>query len=81
MHSLFTEHRDLDHCDKEGLPRPQFHNEPVTDDEGKNGHKVWVILGKERLELPIAFPSLREGRERLAKQVLGRLLSRGKEGK
>jgi hypothetical protein len=71
----------LDYCDKDGSPRHQFHQEVVTDGDGKTGHKVWVIMGMERLELPVTFASLNEGRERVAKQVLGRLRSQGKKGK
>jgi hypothetical protein len=40
---------------------------------GKKGYKVWVISGAERLELPATFTNINEGRERVAKQVLGRL--------
>jgi hypothetical protein len=68
--------RHLDFCDGIGLSQPQFHHEIVTDSEGKNAHKVWVVLDLERLELPVTFPSLSVGRERVAKQVLRRLRSR-----
>jgi len=59
-------------------PGPSFHDEIVTDDKGQNGHKI--CLGMERLGLPVAFPNLSVGRERVAKQVLGRLQSRTKTG-
>lgn len=36
-------------------------------------YKVWIIMGSEKLELPVTFSNIDEGRERLAKQVLGRL--------
>jgi hypothetical protein len=35
-------------------------------------------MGSERLELPVTFPNEAQGRERVAKQVLNRLLSRAK---
>jgi len=71
----------LDLCTKQGAPQPQFHQKPVTDDSGKITHKVWIIMGNEKLELPVTFTTVGEGRERVAKQVLGRLRSQGKTDK
>ncbi|KAF9005117.1 hypothetical protein BDQ17DRAFT_1471311 [Cyathus striatus] len=61
-------------CFRQNIPQPQFHDEK----QGLSKHKVWVVHGAERLELPIAFNSVSEGRERLAKQTLQRLRSRFK---
>jgi len=71
----------LDYCGKEGVALPQFHQKAITDDKGKVSHKVWVIMGNEKLELPVTFATVIEGRERVAKQVLGRLRSKGKSNK
>ncbi|KII84788.1 hypothetical protein PLICRDRAFT_179128 [Plicaturopsis crispa FD-325 SS-3] len=65
----------LEHCDQKSIPRPHFHDELVADPKGDKAHKVWVIMGKERLELPVTFPDVQKGRERVAKQVLARLRS------
>ncbi|KAJ3537225.1 hypothetical protein NM688_g6720 [Phlebia brevispora] len=64
-----------DHCAKQSLSAPQFCNEVVTDDKGDSKHKVWVIIGKQKYELPIKFNSLSQGQERVAKKVLEQLRS------
>ena len=43
--------------------------------------KVWIIMGKERLELPTRFSDLTAGKERVAKSVLGRLKGQSKKRK
>ena len=43
-------------------------------------YKVWVVHGKERLELPTLYHSVDEGEHRLAKQVLQRLKSQARSG-
>ncbi|KAH9940613.1 hypothetical protein B0H21DRAFT_754394 [Amylocystis lapponica] len=63
-----------DHCSTAGLSNPQFYNELVTEGQ-ETKHKVWVIVGKQRLELPITFSSLSQGQERVAKKVLEQLRS------
>ena len=63
----------LDYCVKENLGTPEFCNEIVTEEKGENKHKVWVIIGKHKHELPIAFDSLSQGQERVAKKVLEQL--------
>lgn len=73
----------LDYCSKKGLPEPLFHDKIATDAKGKISpgklmHKVWIVMGGEKLELPVTFRRVNEGRERLAKQVLGRLRSQEK---
>ena len=73
--------KTLDYCTEEGVAQPQFHQMAVTDDSGKITYKVWIILGNEKLELPVTFATVNEGRESVAKQVLGRLRSQGKKNK
>ena len=63
-----------DYCTTAGLSTPQFCNEMVTEGQ-ETRHKVWVIVGKQRLELPITFSSLSQGQERVAKKVLEQLRS------
>ena len=57
------------------LGTPQFCNEIIIDEKGESKHKVWVIVGKQRYELPIKFNSLSQGQERVAKRVLEQLRS------
>jgi hypothetical protein len=40
-------------------------------------YKVWVVLGKERLELPTKFEKEEEGRRKVARLVLQRLKIHG----
>ncbi|OBZ72869.1 putative transporter C11D3.18C [Grifola frondosa] len=61
-----------DYCASAGLPNPQFYNE-IVKGEKTPGHKVWVIIGKQKLELSATFPSLSQGQERVAKRVLEQL--------
>ena len=68
-----------DHCDKEGLPRPELCHELAPDDKTNKPFKVWIVMGKERLELPTSFPTLVVGQERVAKSVLGRLRAQSKK--
>ncbi|KAF8583692.1 hypothetical protein K439DRAFT_1661156 [Ramaria rubella] len=66
----------FEHCVKEGLPSPKICHEEVStekDGPGDKVFKVWVIMEKERLELPTTFQTLTLGKERVAKSVLGRL--------
>jgi hypothetical protein len=60
------------------VPVPELHSEavPSTCGSGVNEHKVWMIVGKERLELPNTHTSLSAAQEKLAKLVLSRLTKR-----
>lgn len=58
-----------------GLPTPQFFHEIVKEEQGESKHKVSVIVGKQKFELPITFSSLSQGQERVAKKVLEQLRS------
>ncbi|KAI0925302.1 hypothetical protein AcV7_005578 [Taiwanofungus camphoratus] len=64
-----------DHCRTVGLPTPQFFHEIVKEEQGESKHKVSVIVGKQKFELPITFSSLSQGQERVAKKVLEQLRS------
>lgn len=66
----------LGYCENEGLPWPEFGSKQMKNERGEGVFKVWIVMGKERLELPLAFLSENEGRQRVAKQVLQRLRSR-----
>ncbi|KIK81641.1 hypothetical protein PAXRUDRAFT_832706 [Paxillus rubicundulus Ve08.2h10] len=57
-----------DHCGQNGLGTPAFHEE-----KSENKFKVWIIIGKERFDLPTTYRTAEEGRQRVAKQVLARL--------
>lgn len=61
----------LAYCEKEGVPRPSFFYEVVEEESGDSKkYKVWAEKESQRLELQTLFPTIEEGRERLAKQVL-----------
>ncbi len=64
---------------KENLPSPQFCSE-VVHEQGESKHKIWVVIGKQKLELPTTFTSLSQGQERVAKKVLEQLRSQSREG-
>jgi len=67
-----------DYCKTEKMDSsnlPAFSDTMVKNEDGTSGHKVWVVMGTQRLELPLVFKSADEGKERLAKQVLQRLKS------
>jgi len=65
-------------CAMNDQPVPELHSEvvPSTSGSGVNEHKVWMIVGKERLELPNTHASLSVAQEKLAKLVLSRLTKR-----
>lgn len=69
----------IDYCADEHLPRPEYSHK-IVNENGRDMFKVWVVLGKEKLELPTVFHSVNEGKQRLAKQVLQRLKSQSKTG-
>ncbi|KAI0822152.1 hypothetical protein BC628DRAFT_1422075 [Trametes gibbosa] len=63
-----------DHCRNANLSAPQFCSEILKGEHvGEPQHKVWVIIGKMRFELPITFSSLSQGQEKVAKKVLDQL--------
>jgi hypothetical protein len=66
-------------CAKDGLPSPEFCYEKLCEVEATRPFKVWIVLGKERLELPTSFPSIDAGNERVARSVLGRLKDQSKQ--
>ena len=66
----------LGYCRSKSLSDPEFVSKLTFDDgdqAGTSKFKVWVVLGKERLELPISYANEAEGRERAARLVLQRL--------
>lgn len=66
------------------MPAPKFCHEILKGEHaGESQHKVWVIVGKTKFELPITFTSLSQGQEKVAKKVLDQLrqTSAGKAGK
>ncbi|KAL5501067.1 hypothetical protein ACEPAH_9454 [Sanghuangporus vaninii] len=65
----------LRYCESESLSSPEFGSKQVKNERGEEEFKVWIVMGKERLELPVTFTSENEGRQRVAKQVLQRLRS------
>ena len=73
----YTDHitswTSLGYCELQSLSSPEFGAKQVKNNRGEDTYKVWVVMGKERLELPVTFSSENEGRQRVAKQVLQRL--------
>ena len=57
-----------DYCTTRRCGTPSFHE---TLNEGR--FQVWIVIGKERFDLPTMYGTAEEGRERVAKQVLARL--------
>jgi hypothetical protein len=43
--------------------------------------KVWVIMDRERLELPVTYDDFETGKEKVAKQVLARARGLAKKQK
>ena len=70
-----------DFCQQSSIPLPEFGSEAVANETGSVEHKVWLIIGTERMELPTKFSSLTNGQERLAKTVLARLRGTSKKRK
>lgn len=72
----------VDYCSKNNQVRPQFFKtETGKGDDGSKQYKLWVIMGKEKMELPKAFSSVAEGEERLAKLILKRMHSQAQKPK
>ena len=64
----------LDYCVQRRCGTPSFHH---TQNQGR--FHVWIVIGKERFDLPTTYGSAEEGHQRVAKQVLARL-SKGSPG-
>lgn len=72
-----------EYCKAHGYPPPRFLD--ALDDSGDAAaaqlgpgvrHKVWVVLGSERFELPTSYAGINEGEEKIARKVLHHLRSR-----
>ncbi len=73
--------RATDYCNQCNKPTPQWYHEIIKGDVSSDSkHKVWVIIGKTRFELPVTFPSLSEGQEKLAKKVVHQLKAASAKG-
>jgi hypothetical protein len=48
-------------------------SELIVDPRNERKHRVWLILNRDKYELPILFGSEEEGYEKLSKLVLNRL--------
>ncbi|KAF8315797.1 uncharacterized protein EI90DRAFT_300196 [Cantharellus anzutake] len=59
-------------CKEAGKPRPVFHSNAVNTGRSVE-YSIWIVMGKERLELPVTFPDLKTGQEKLSKQVVAHL--------
>jgi len=62
----------LDFCKNTNQPEPNLHAHAKPTTTGEE-YTVWIIMGKERLELPTRFSSVSIGEEKLSKQVLARM--------
>lgn len=67
----------LAHCSDTAQEPPVFRQKEIKPGE----FKVWVEMNKTRFELPSSFPTVAEGKERVARQVLARLRSLNKKQK
>ena len=65
------------HCVKTGAKLPVFKHAIVE----KGRFKVWVIMDRERLELPVTYDDIDTGKEKVAKQVLARARGLAKKQK
>ena len=65
------------HCVKTGAKLPVFKH--TIAENGK--FKVWVIMDRERLELPVTYDDFETGKEKVAKQVLARARGLAKKQK
>ena len=65
------------HCVKTGAKLPVFKH--ANAENGK--FKVWVIMDRERLELPVTYDDFETGKEKVAKQVLARARGLAKKQK
>ena len=73
---------DVDYCNTNQISQPQWCHEIIKGNgTGEPKHKVWVVIGKTKFELPITFPSLSQGQERIAKKVLDQLKANPKAAK
>ncbi|KAG9312604.1 hypothetical protein JVU11DRAFT_7001 [Chiua virens] len=65
-----TSHVDklIAYCSAHNCDTPSFHE---VQRQGR--FQVWIVIGKERFDLPSTYESAEEGRQRVAKQVLARL--------
>lgn len=65
------------HCVKTGAKLPVFKH--MIAENGR--FKVWVIMDRERLELPVTYDDFETGKEKVAKQVLARARGLAKKQK
>ncbi|KAI0699512.1 hypothetical protein C8T65DRAFT_697618 [Cerioporus squamosus] len=71
-----------DYCNTHKKPQPEWCHEIIKGNAGAEPkHKVWVVIDKTKYELPITFPSLSQGQERIAKKVLDQLKANPKAAK
>ncbi|TBU39205.1 hypothetical protein BD309DRAFT_872776 [Dichomitus squalens] len=66
-----------DYCNEHHLPTPQWCHEMPKDQPGEKKHKVWVVIGKMKFELPVTFSSLGQGQEKVAKKVVDQFKAHG----
>ena len=66
--STFLTHSPPDYCALHHYSTPLFHE---TQSQGR--FQVWIVIGKERFDLPTTYGTAEEGWQRVAKQVLARL--------
>ena len=66
--STFLTHSPPDYCALHHYSTPLFHE---TQSQGR--FQVWIVIGKERFDLPTTYETAEEGWQRVAKQVLARL--------
>ncbi|PIL32569.1 hypothetical protein GSI_05272 [Ganoderma sinense ZZ0214-1] len=64
-----------DYCNQHGMPTPQWGQELTNGDVRK--HKVWVVIGKMKFEIPVPFSSLSQAQERVAGKVVDQFKAQG----
>ncbi|KZT35892.1 hypothetical protein SISSUDRAFT_1050682 [Sistotremastrum suecicum HHB10207 ss-3] len=60
-------------CRTKQLPPPIFDSRAEVNAQGVQEYVVWVIQGREKMELQLKYSSISAGKEKVAKSVLARL--------
>ncbi len=72
---MFSTGLGVDYCNDHGMPTPQWGQELSNGDVRK--HKVWVVIGKMKFEIPVPFSSLSQAQERVAGKVVNQFKAQG----
>ena len=59
------------------MPTPQWGQELSNTNGDVRKHKVWVVIGKMKFEIPVSFSSLSQAQERVAGKVVDQFKAQG----